>query len=78
LWTSKRRSILWWLKCCDKCWLALGWRDAFCDAYKRCMPRILYASTTQTRVSPPALGVSKVWSKAVLFAPCCLGYIWMP
>jgi hypothetical protein len=52
LWTSKRCSILCRVKCCGKCWLALGWRDASCDAYRQCMPRIPYASTTQAKVSP--------------------------
>jgi len=32
----------------------------FCDAYRRCMPRIPYTLTTQVRVSPPTLGVNKV------------------
>jgi hypothetical protein len=36
------------------------------------MPRIPYASTTQARVSPLALGANKVWSKVVLLAPYCL------
>jgi hypothetical protein len=33
------------------------------------MPRIPYASTTQARVSPPASGASRVWSKVVLSTP---------
>jgi hypothetical protein len=60
LWTSKRCLILCRVKCFGRCWLALGWRDASCDVCKQCMPRIPYASTTQARVSPPALGASKV------------------
>jgi hypothetical protein len=35
-------------------------------------------TSTQMRVSPPASGANKVWSKVVLSAPNCLGYIWMP
>ncbi len=41
------REVLWQVLA------SLGWKDAFCDAYRRCMPRVLYASTTQVRVSPP-------------------------
>jgi hypothetical protein len=41
-------------------------------------PRIPYASTTQTKVSPPASSASKVWNKVVLSTPYYLGYIWMP
>jgi len=60
LWTSKRHSILCRVKCCGMCWLASGWRDASCDAYKRCMPRIPYASTTHVKVSPLVSSASKV------------------
>ncbi len=60
LWTLKRRSILCCVKFCGKCWLASGWKDASCNAYKRCMPRIPYASTTQAKVSPPTSSASKV------------------
>ncbi len=33
LWTLKRCSILCHVKCCGRCWLASGWRDASFDAY---------------------------------------------
>jgi hypothetical protein len=56
----KKASILCRVKCCGRCWLALGQRDASCDACKRCMPRIPYASTTQARVSPPISSANKV------------------
>jgi hypothetical protein len=63
------------VKCCGRCWPASGWKDASYDAYRWCMPGILYASTTQARVSPLVSGASKVWSKVGLLAPYCLGYI---
>ncbi len=34
LWISKKRSILYRVKCCGRCWPASGWKDASYDAYR--------------------------------------------
>jgi hypothetical protein len=60
LYYSKRHLILCCVKCYDKCWLASRWKDTSYDAYRRCMQRIPYASTTQARVSSPASCANKV------------------
>ncbi len=61
------------MKCCGKCWLALGWRDVSYDACRQCTPRIPYASTTQARVSPLASGASKGVEQGRSLSPLLYG-----
>jgi hypothetical protein len=48
------REVLWQVLA------SLKVKDTSSNACKQCMPRIPYASTTQIKVSPQALGASKV------------------